>query len=411
MNTQTLSKELVLKKITDKCNKNDLTFIGFNNDENEYKNTKTKLILKCNKCGYEWNTTSYEKFIARSSRCQKCVDVNFHLTEEEKMKRITKKCNEMNFTFIGFSQNGKLKLKCNKCGAEWDTTTFENFTRNDRKSHTCGRKNPKSVPKKFKSKEDLKNKIINKLKDSSLYFVDFVETDCLEIPKYHINLKCKKCGFIKSYSINAILYSNVVNKCMNCEYNDKLSNEEAIKVIEEKCKILDYTFLGFNNKNNRYFNKKTKLILKCNKCGYIWGTTSFDNFKNSVITCRNCTNCWKMEKEVKYFLETEKIEYEEQKRFPWLKNKIAMTLDFYLPKQNIAIECQGKQHFIPMDCYGGEKCFSETNERDKLKLKLCNENGIKILYFNDENDYENFFGNKIIKSIKDLKSIIYEQKN
>lgn len=30
-----------------------------------------------------------------------------------------------------------------------------------------------------------------------------------------------------------------------------------------------------------------------------------------------------------------------------------------------------------------------------------------IYYFNDENDYENFFGNKTIKSIKDLKSIIY----
>ena len=180
-----------------------------------------------------------------------------------------------------------------------------------------------------------------------------------------------------------------------------------IEIIKEKSKILGYTVLCFNNEKNRYFNKKTKLMLKCNKCGYIWGTTSFDNFKNSVITCRNCTNCWKMEKEVKYFLETEKIEYEEQKRFPWLKNKIAMTLDFYLPKQNIAIECQGKQHFVPIDCYGGEKCFSETNERDKLKLKLCNENGIKILYFNDENDYENFFGNKIIKSIKDLKSIIY----
>ena len=43
MNSQSLTKELVLKKITDKCNKNDLTFIGFNNDENEYKNTNFKM--------------------------------------------------------------------------------------------------------------------------------------------------------------------------------------------------------------------------------------------------------------------------------------------------------------------------------------------------------------------------------
>lgn len=407
MNSQSLTKELVLKKITDKCNKNDLTFIGFSNDENEYKNNKTKLILRCNKCGYEWNTTSYDKFVSRSSRCQKCVDKKADLTDEEKIKRILKKCDERNFTFLGFTCNGNLKLKCNKCGAEWNTTTFRNFVRNDRKSHKCGRKNPTSMPKNFKNREVLKKDIVEILENSSLKFVDFVENNYTSLCNLHVILECKICGEKNSYKVDRILSSKVKISCKACQYKNKISNDEVIEIIKEKCKILGYTFLGFNNEKNRYFNKKTKLMLKCNKCGYIWGTTSFDNFKNSVITCRNCTNCWKMEKEVKYFLETEKIEYEEQKRFPWLKNKIAMTLDFYLPKQNIAIECQGKQHFVPIDCYGGEKCFSETNERDKLKLKLCNENGIKILYFNDENDYENFFGNKIIKSIKDLKSIIY----
>ena len=51
-----------------------------------------------------------------------------------------------------------------------------------------------------------------------------------------------------------------------------------------------------------------------------------------------------------YFFRQNKIEYEYQKRFIWLGKQ---SLDFYLPKYNIAIECQGEQHFKPVD-FGGK---------------------------------------------------------
>lgn len=54
-----------------------------------------------------------------------------------------------------------------------------------------------------------------------------------------------------------------------------------------------------------------------------------------------------------------------------------MSLDFYLPEYNVAIECQGEQHLI--------KGRNFTNvlqlENDLLKNKLCKENGVKLLYF------------------------------
>ena len=73
------------------------------------------------------------------------------------------------------------------------------------------------------------------------------------------------------------------------------------------------------------------------------------------------------------------IEFEEQKKFDWLGN---LSLDFYLPKYNVAIECQGKQHF---GLGGWSKSFNfiKQNERDKLKNELCNKNGVEILYFTD----------------------------
>ena len=36
-----------LEKIEQKCRENNITFIGFANENNEYRNNKTKLILKC----------------------------------------------------------------------------------------------------------------------------------------------------------------------------------------------------------------------------------------------------------------------------------------------------------------------------------------------------------------------------
>ena len=58
-------------------------------------------------------------------------------------------------------------------------------------------------------------------------------------------------------------------------------------------------------------------------------------------------------------------------------------MDFYLPEYNIAIECQGIQHFKAIDFFGGEKGFKNTVYRDKNKERLCNNNGIMVLYYSE----------------------------
>ena len=49
------------------------------------------------------------------------------------------------------------------------------------------------------------------------------------------------------------------------------------------------------------------------------------------------------------FLLTENIVFEHRKHFEWLGQQ---HLDFYLPEFNIAIECQGEQHYEPVDFAG-----------------------------------------------------------
>ena len=92
-----------------------------------------------------------------------------------------------------------------------------------------------------------------------------------------------------------------------------------------------------------------------------------------------CPNCKKsrLENILAYYLMKNNIEFTYIKKFDWLKNKNPMSLDFYLPEYNVAIECQGEQHLI--------KGRNFTNvlqlENDLLKNKLCKENGVKLLYF------------------------------
>ena len=75
------------------------------------------------------------------------------------------------------------------------------------------------------------------------------------------------------------------------------------------------------------------------------------------------------------------IIFEQQKTFEWLKYKRNMFLDFYLPDYNIAIECQGRQHF-DVESFKGES-YENIKERDTKKLELCNENGVKLLYYSN----------------------------
>ena len=68
----------------------------------------------------------------------------------------------------------------------------------------------------------------------------------------------------------------------------------------------------------------------------------------------------------------------------FLKTKIGgqMSYDIYIPHLHLAIEYQGKQHFEPVDFFGGLPSYLKTVERDALKLRLSIANGVRIVYIN-----------------------------
>ena len=410
MNGIRLTNEEAIARINDRCNELNYVFLGFDNEDNVYTNNKVKLKLHCNKCGSEWNTTSYEKFMSGRNGCPGC-NVRRKIDEKEIIKQIKERCKELNYEFLGYSDgarkgkiNTKIILKCNKCGEIWDTTTITNFLDKGRTSHTCGRKNPTSMPVQKRFEEKAIKNIKKRLEGSTLEFVSFDENGYQTKGNTKLIVHCSECGENSTISYQNIIWKNKsdIVLCQKCQYNGKVSNEEALEKIKHKCELLEYEFLGFNNPQNRYDGKNTRLILKCLKCGYTWNTTIYANFINQVIKCRGCTNNWHLERVVETTLKENEIRYEMQKKFKWMKNKIVLSLDFFLPDYDIGIECQGRQHFVPVEKYGGVPGFEDTKIRDGIKKKCCNEHGIKLLYFTELKKYDDFMGEKLIKTSNKL---------
>lgn len=83
-----------------------------------------------------------------------------------------------------------------------------------------------------------------------------------------------------------------------------------------------------------------------------------------------------LENDVMLMLKGKGIRYEREKMFVWLGKK---RLDFFLPDKNIAIECQGVQHFYR---YGANDTdFEARQKRDEDKYEECTTNDIKLLYY------------------------------
>ena len=179
------------------------------------------------------------------------------------------------------------------------------------------------------------------------------------------------------------------------KFNKEQFIEKARKVHGDK---YDYSKI-------EYINSHTKVCIICPEHGEFW------QMPYSHLNGKGCFICKKskLETEVYNFLTENNIKFEQEKKFEWLKNKCNLRLDFYLPEFNIAIECQGEQHFIE-EAWGKSKeenkeKFAIIKQRDKIKKTLCNENGIKLIYYFHNNyflDKEIYNKENVIKDLNDL---------
>lgn len=145
----------------------------------------------------------------------------------------------------------------------------------------------------------------------------------------------------------------------------------------------------YDYSKTKFVDSKTPVTITCKKHG------DFQQLPHNHLSgkgCRKCATISYLEDRLELFLIKNSIKYEPQKHFPFLGKQ---SLDFYLPGYNIAIECQGRQHFY------GEKnakySFEDCSERDERKQEILKEHNIRLIYITKEKC-------KIDESVKHLYS-------
>lgn len=203
----------------------------------------------------------------------------------------------------------------------------------------------------------------------------------------YINARTKVCVTCKIHGDFMITPGHFLGGkgCNKCSKNYRYNNEEIIELF----KTIHNDNYDYSNVN--YKNTHTNVEIICHVHG------PFEQSPANHLKGQGCPKCIqsKLENNLMQFLKDNKISFEQQKTFDWLKYNRNLYLDFYLPEYNIAIECQGIQHFEPIS-FGEkdkkivDKMFEDIQIRDNIKKDLCKKNGIVLYYFNYNDNISKF---------------------
>lgn len=174
-------------------------------------------------------------------------------------------------------------------------------------------------------------------------------------PKSHLLYECNKCSYEKRGKKYMLTTEEFIDKAIKVHGFDKYDYSKSV-----------------------YTGTKNPICIICGKHG------EFLQQPNVHLSGRGCPKCKEsyLEKNFEKRLKENNIKYIAQYKNDWLGKQ---SLDFFLQDYNIAIECQGKQHF-GKGGWGDNYDFDKIKELDRRKFELCKNNGIKLLYLAKKND-------------------------
>lgn len=363
-------------------------------EKTNYINKNTKIIVTCKDHG-DFEILPW-RFLIDKYPCPKCANNRIKTTETFINEAIQKYGDKFDYSLVNYSGAGnQINLICHELdenGNEhgiFQTTPVKHLYGND----IC----PKCRQLYKYTTETCINKIKQIYKDK-YDCKDVIYKNCEE----PIILYCKKHGkFEKSAHW---LFTHKDDACPICrkEIYSKNMSSNTEEFIEKARKIhgdkYDYSLVN-------YITAHIPVNIICKKHG-IFSTTP-----NGHLGNHDCPKCKEsvLEKHMRVALEQNNINYIKEKRFQWLG---LQRLDFYLPDYNIAIECQGRQHFEEIPAYSRNRSLLDTIKMDQKKLEKCINNNLQLLYYS-EDEHNEFLGNKIYHNTQELINYIkqYETVN
>ena len=262
-------------------------------------------------------------------------------------------------------ENSKTKvcIICPKHGEFWQKPASH---LNGRGCQECYNERRGEIRKKTENEflNELKNIFSDKYDYSKLKYVDDHTKVCLICPEHgefwmtpsHLlgrKKGCPKCS------------REITNKNRICTTENFI--EKAKKIHGD---YYDYSLVD-------YKGAKIDVEIICPKHGIFLQKPNYHLSGNGCPKCKMS----KIEFDILTELNKNGVRYEFHAHPKFLNG---LELDFYLPEINTAIECQGRQHYEPVNYFGGIEGFKNTVIRDKEKKRICSANNIEILYYTKE---------------------------
>lgn len=208
--------------------------------------------------------------------------------------------------------------------------------------------------------------------------------------------KCEHCEYTSAYSRAIDLHTatkhieikDIVCSFEDCEYScaDERLLKKHIHVVHNKKFQCDHE--GCDHIAGNIHNLKVHMTTHSDECNFNCNNCKFKTktkgnlYKHKQI-CTGELHCSSGEYEIMKVLDKMGFEYQYNSTYE-LKDIRLLKWDFIINTGGelddpIFIEFDGRQHFEPIEYFGGEATFLKQQEHDKLKNQYCKENNYLLL--------------------------------
>lgn len=336
-----------------------------------YKGQYIQILHKCLVHNIEYMVSPIS--VLQGHGCRKCGSEKLKSSQTKSHEQYLKDLNNINSTIKPLDEyvkaTTKILHKCEICNYEWFTSPSGILS-----GFGC----PKCNSHIRRTHEEYVKDLLEI--NPNIEVIDqFINTST------HIKHKCLIHNYIWDGLPTTILRGAGCPKCASEKLSKALSKShkqyiEELAIINPNVECLDI-----------YQGANTSILHRCLLCDYEWKA-----MPGSFLSGHGCPRCVSSigEGKIEKWLVSYDIEYIPQKRFDDCVDLRPLPFDFYLPSYNSCIEYDGKQHFEPIEHFGGKEYFQYTLKHDEIKNKYCEDNNIPLLripYYADvETELSNF---------------------
>lgn len=327
----------------------------------DYINTNTNIKVKCS-CG----NIFYKKLKIMNVKgfymCNECIQKILTASQTMPYRELKRKVEDVGYELLTLEEeytraSDKCKLRC-KQGHEYSQIPYDLFS-----GHECKTCATEKVMNKLRlSFEDVKKEVHKR------GFI-LLSTTYSGVSK-PMKVKCKKCNYVFHPTLHNLKIGTGCPKCYDAQRSKHL-----IIPYEERLSYVKSFGFDIITPKEHYIDGEHHVDLLCDE-RHIYSTRLHDFY-----TGNRCPYCKKSKGEVKVasVLNNLNVDYKEQHIFDDCKFYRHLPFDFYLPKYNILIEYDGKQHFI-LNSFGKDMWhFVDIKIRDTVKDVYCKNNNITLI--------------------------------